>query len=109
MGHVYFVQVISSGDIKIGYSTNIRSRISTLQTSIPEKIKLLGYISGDLGKEKELHKKFRILRLRGEWFRCDSSIIDFLNENNEMMLQTNLGVYVELCEDGIHTIIYGKM
>jgi hypothetical protein len=108
MGFVYFIQVIKTGDIKIGFSTNIKSRIHTLQTSIPESIKLLGFISGDLKLEKELHKKFKHLKKRGEWFHCDKSIIDYLNTCNEMINHTKMGVYIELLEDG-KTQLYSKM
>lgn len=108
MGHIYFIQVGNDGDIKIGYSTNIKSRMSTLQTSIPVTIKLLGYICGDITIEKELHKKFRIFKVKGEWFKCTKDIIDFINENNEMTLQANLKTYIELDENN-RTTIYGKI
>jgi hypothetical protein len=109
MGHVYFIQVISSGNVKIGYSKNIKSRLSTIQTSIPEKIKLLGFISGDKVKEKELHKKFNLYHIRGEWFRCSSTLIDYINTHSEMILSNGMNTHIILNEDGVTTNIFGKI
>jgi hypothetical protein len=108
MGYVYFVQLGNSGDIKIGFSTNIKKRMHTLQTSTPENIQLLGFIAGELPTEKMIHEKFRMLRKKGEWFQCHSSIIEFLNEFNELKFAANLSVHIELDENG-KTTLYGKM
>jgi hypothetical protein len=108
LGYVYFVQVGSRGDIKIGYSTNIMKRMNSLSSSMPENIKLLGYITGDLNREKELHKMFRILNVKGEWFRCDKSIIEYLNLVNEMRMQTGMMVHIEL-DENMNTCLYGKI
>jgi hypothetical protein len=107
VGYVYFIQIGSCGDIKIGFSTNILNRFNTIKTSIPDQIKLLGYMSGSMKLEKELHKKFRVLWKKGEWFHCDRVLIDFINEHNEMCIG-NMGVYIELDENK-NTQIYSKM
>ncbi len=109
MGYVYFIQIISSGEIKIGYSTNVKKRMNGLQTAIPEKIKLLGFFAGDKQKEKELHKKFKHLRIKGEWFKCDASIIDLINSCNELTFQNNMAIHIELLEDGKTVNMYSKM
>jgi hypothetical protein len=80
---IYFIQDIESKHIKIGYTKNIKSRISNLQVGSSSKLKLLGYISGDLTLEKEIHYIFREFTVRGEWFRVDQTIIDYLNSNTE--------------------------
>jgi hypothetical protein len=108
MGYVYFIQAGKRGDIKIGYSTNIKKRISTLQTAMAEKIKLLGYITGNSTTEKELHYTFRILRKKGEWFICDASIINYLNTVNEMKLRNNMDVVLEMNENN-EIMLYGKI
>lgn len=109
MGHIYFVQVISSGNIKIGYSKNIKSRLSTIQISIPEKVKLLGFISGDMSKEKELHRLFKYYHVRGEWFQCNPCIIDYVNTYNELILSNGMSTIIFLDEDGITTNVRGKI
>lgn len=66
--HVYFVG--NKSHVKIGKSTNLASRISTIQTSNPENIEVLAKvrcISID-ETEKMLHKFFSNLRHKGEWF-----------------------------------------
>lgn len=61
--------------IKVGYSTNIESRIKTLQTGNPQKIHLLCDIrctnkNTAMTIERELHKSLHNVDLRtfGEWF-----------------------------------------
>ena len=77
---VYFVQ---SGDkhgpIKIGYADNGRSRVSALQTGNPDTLKVLAFIeSTSPSMETELHARFAGLRLRGEWFRPEPELLDYI-------------------------------
>jgi hypothetical protein len=102
MGFVYFVQSGDDGLIKIGYTSDIRKRISSIKTCTPTPIKLLGYIEGDYLTERELHKKFKKYNSRGEWFTCTKEIIDYINEVNIRM------TYIYLYENG-KTQIYNKM
>lgn len=108
MGFVYFIQIGKSGDIKIGYSNNIKDRMYTIQTSIPEKIRLLGYIKGDRCKEKEIHELFKDFKIKGEWFKCNKILIDYLNNVNEMRLVNNMGVFLDISEENLISI-YGKI
>lgn len=66
-----------TGFYKIGYSNNPKFRESTLQSENP-KVKLLFYCESFI--ERELHKKYSYLRVRGEWFNLsDNHIIDIYN------------------------------
>lgn len=66
MSVVYF---ISGGScIKIGVSTNLKSRFASLQTSSMDDLRLLGTIPGDIEVERELHARLDKYRKRGEWF-----------------------------------------
>ena len=40
-----------------------------------------------MSKEKELHKKFGRLRVRNssEWFNVNDELLDYINQNNEMI------------------------
>jgi len=69
----YFIQA-ATGPIKIGKSRDPVQRFGTF--SWHEDIMLLGYIEGD--HEKELHRKFASLRLRGEWFQAGADLQDFI-------------------------------
>lgn len=76
---VYFVQVGFSGPIKIGYTaTSVIQRVASLQTSCPEKLRLLASIDGGRAIEAELHVRFAKYRKTGEWFEPHPDLIAFL-------------------------------
>lgn len=75
-GTVYFVR---AGDkIKIGFSTDAKTRINSLQTSNPERLELLGVIDGPESHERSLHHRFRHLHVLGEWFRAEADLLDYI-------------------------------
>lgn len=75
-GYVYFVQGMSGGAIKIGYSTDPEVRLKTLQTSYPDILKVLCLIPGNANTESKYHKAFEHLKLNGEWYKPDKEIFD---------------------------------
>lgn len=76
VGVVYFVQ---SGDlVKIGFSTDLRKRLKTLQTACPRPIVLLHRFQGTRDDEKRVHRRFSHLRMRGEWFAPDVVLMEFV-------------------------------
>jgi len=79
--YVYFIQ--SDDFVKIGFTTNIESRLASLQTSIPNNLQLLGVMFGSVSDEKMLHSKFSDFRVRnnGEWFCLNEEIMGFIKEN----------------------------
>jgi len=73
---VYFVRV---GDfIKIGFASNPQSRILELSNGCPYEFKLLATITGDKTDERKLHRRFESLRHRGEWFRFESPLKEYI-------------------------------
>jgi len=68
-GRIYFVQSTDSRLIKIGYSTNVQSRIASLQTGNGSKLKFLWETPGSMKDERALHQRFSSYREEGEWFR----------------------------------------
>lgn len=73
-------------NIKIGYTkNNVYSRLQQLNTGSDSKLYCVGYMEGNMEKEKELHKIFSNDRIRqnGEWFHPSDALIDFINSNNE--------------------------
>lgn len=76
VSYVYFVQAGDS--IKIGVTVDLGARISALQTSTPHKLKLLKAIAGGRPEEIELHKRFDHLRIRGEWFRAEAELVEYI-------------------------------
>ncbi len=53
---------------KIGYSTNVESRIRTFNTANSEPCTIVGVAPGGSKLEKQLHKEFSKYRIHGEWF-----------------------------------------
>lgn len=75
---VYFIQSAGTGAIKIGVSADMRNRLSSLQIAHDAELTLLG--TTRVYKERDLHRKFRFIRLRGEWFKPEPELIRFLRD-----------------------------
>lgn len=74
---IYF---IGCGDlVKIGTTARgVSARLSNLQTGNPASMVLLGRMLGDADVEGDLHRRFRTLHVRGEWFRRDDDLNSFI-------------------------------
>ena len=79
---VYF---IACGDdlIKIGHTTNLRSRLRSLRTATPEELRVLLVIPGTRDYEQELHRKFEIHRVGREWFSWCDAITEFISSHRK--------------------------
>lgn len=66
--------------VKIGYTDNLVARLAALQSSNPREIILLGTKEGLIEDEKELHIKFNHLRVRGEWFKYNEELRNYLRK-----------------------------
>lgn len=76
---VYFIKGLESGNIKIGYAGNPDSRRKGLQTGSSEELSLLKTIDGGAALEAELKSRFAHLKIRGEWFRPEADLINFID------------------------------
>jgi hypothetical protein len=77
-GFVYFIQPTGGGLIKVGYSTNPKSRFRGVQAECPVPLELLGFVPGDRLLEAALHARFSEHRSHNEWFRPAESVRDLL-------------------------------
>lgn len=75
---VYFLLSEEAKAIKIGHSVSPEFRLDEYQKYSPFKLRLLGAIKGGLPKERELHRRFAHLRMRGEWFRAEPELVEFV-------------------------------
>jgi hypothetical protein len=75
-GRVYFVR--AGNAVKIGFSRNVERRLVDLQISFPSRIELLLALRGSVVTERQLHHKFRSLRLNGEWFKFEGALADYI-------------------------------
>lgn len=81
-GCVYFILDRESHRIKIGFTSHSDpgSRYRSLQTGrSTDALALLGFIRGTPLTERQLHKQFAYLRVRGEWFAATSVLYDYVS------------------------------
>lgn len=81
----YFIGSKKYKFVKIGFTTNLFSRLSAIQTGCPFDIEILAYIKSQDPKKTEhkLHMKFKKYRVRGEWFKLTDDIKQFINLINQ--------------------------
>jgi hypothetical protein len=82
---VYFVRAGDNGPIKIGQAANLKNRLADLQQAHWEKLVVLAS-SGSL-REREVHAKFRHLRIRGEWFQPADELVSFIADTLSVSLR----------------------
>jgi hypothetical protein len=76
---IYFMQGDDGGPIKIGRTRNLRYRLSELCGGYPfGELGYAGILRGPAGLERELHSRFANLRIRFEWFRPETPLVDFV-------------------------------
>jgi hypothetical protein len=86
---VYFIS--AGGPIKIGTAKDVRSRLSGIQTSNYDALKVLGVMRGGSELEASLHRQFSHYRLRGEWFWRNNDILSYIEQNRDLSLWSNCG------------------
>ncbi len=83
---VYFIQAVDGGPVKIGYSSNPRARLSSMQTGRADQLRILALLPGGAETEVAMHHVFRKYRVRprGEWFHPAPTILAFIAELAEV-------------------------
>lgn len=79
---IYFISAEPDGPIKIGYASNPKKRIASLQTAHHQQLKLLKVIPGTLQAEAALHALFKNDRIKGEWFKRSPSLLSFIESDD---------------------------
>ena len=87
---VYFFAKSNFGDdepdfIKIGFSTNLLNRLTTLQTGNEAPIREIGVIPFETedearSEEERIHSRFGAFRAQGEWFYATPRIIQYIQD-----------------------------
>src|SRR4051812_35404259 len=70
---VYFVR--AGNAVKIGRTTNLPGRLKALATASAVPLELLAAVPGGRPEEARLHRRWRHLHIRGEWFRADEALV----------------------------------
>jgi hypothetical protein len=99
-GAVYIIQMGNDGPVKIGFSNRLSERLKSIQTDCPYKIKIIAVIENcSFQDEHDLHKKYRHLRIHGEWF--EKNVLSLINEDIKA-LQTKHGARLDLPTSSDH-------
>lgn len=69
--------------MKIGFTTNLKRRISSLRTGAAVPIEIIGTIKCSADRESLLHKKFGRYREHGEWFRLEGDLAKYVSATFE--------------------------
>jgi hypothetical protein len=74
---IYLIQEGLDGPVKIGWTGDgsVRKRLSSLQTAHSKNLTCLATCEGTPKDEKRLHRRFRHLRIRGEWFNPTTELL----------------------------------
>lgn len=77
---VYFIRAAGMGLIKIGVANCVHARVRMFGQLLPFEIEVLGVIPCGRHSilEQSLHGRFKHLRTRGEWFREEPELLDFI-------------------------------
>ena len=75
---VYFVQQGADGPIKIGTAVDVVKRLDHLMAANSAELVVRAIIPGGAEIEGELHIRFARHVIRGEWFRPDPEIVEYM-------------------------------
>jgi Meiotically Up-regulated Gene 113 (MUG113) protein len=78
-GYVYFIWAKRSDRIKIGFTLHDPNlRFIEINVGSPEPLTKHALMRGTRQLEKELHRRFKRFKAKGEWFRFKQPIDDFI-------------------------------
>lgn len=75
---IYFIREGVSGHIKIGLTDAPWRRLDEIQTNCPGVLTLVGCLPGGPAEERAFHQRFATERARGEWFREEGALAEFV-------------------------------
>jgi hypothetical protein len=95
IGMVYLAQDPQDHRIKIGFSSNPRSRYAGLCSATGKQLRVLRLIPCRGSYETKLHQDFARQRLRGEWFRASPELLRFSRGHHYCSWGTGLKLWRE--------------
>jgi len=78
---IYFAQSRTTRLIKIGTTECLRTRLPELRQQADGEVDVLGVTDGSFAEETSLHQHFQHLHVKGEWFRPEAELRDFIEQN----------------------------
>ena len=70
--------------VKIGWSNTLTRRIASIQQGVPGKLTIFGQLEGDITAERTLHRRFAKYRIRGEWFRHEGELAEWIKRECQL-------------------------
>lgn len=65
--------------VKIGTTADPKSRLNSIRTNSPDKVKLLKLIKGNKGDEQTIHDLFASVHSHGEWFYPSRGLMEYID------------------------------
>lgn len=91
---IYFLLSKDTNRVKIGFSTNLSTRIKDLILMNGSDLELIAYKLGNQSDEAELHRFFISDRLYGEWFNYSKHIEKYIEsleiDSNQLIKMQNI-------------------
>jgi DNA-binding XRE family transcriptional regulator len=81
---IYFIK--HTEFVKIGFTDNIKNRLSQLQVSCPVKICVIGLIQGNIDDEIRFHQMFKTEWCHGEWFKLTDEIQKYIESLDKELM-----------------------
>ena len=79
-GFVYFIANFEADVVKIGFATDLKMRLHSIQTGNHVDLTLIYHFRGCKRSERLLHKHFAKDRVRREWFTHTNEIDDLIED-----------------------------
>lgn len=86
----YFIQAGENGAIKVGTTNNILARINLFKTHHDKELIVRLLIPGGIYVEREVSKRFKHLRIRGEWYSPGEDLISYMETLKDQNITADL-------------------
>jgi hypothetical protein len=85
LGCVYFLQGVTGGCVKIGFTMyDPRRRMADLQTGSPVVLRIIHTLDAPRSAERWAHARFSGSHSHGEWFRPTADLLDFIAQGGAL-------------------------
>jgi hypothetical protein len=105
--HIYAIGPKDGGNIKFGQATNVNSRLSSIQTGSPVRLKLHGTVYLPFDTEFAIHEHLKDHRSHGEWFYPTMEtmrILDLIRTKQPAELLRAIGLFKYLPESFVQKV-----
>lgn len=103
---VYAIQSKNLKHVKIGYTTDINQRLSSLQGGSSDELKIIGCWLGTVQDERQLHEQLRRWRIHREWFQDSEDVLKVVAEKNQALKSDTVGKLILPLSKGKHVEIW---